>query len=86
MVILLYPLNISQSVPSGYSHSPWVFEVADTTLSGAVTMVTYKLQLNIIKLFRHLHSTLLLSYQLKNCYEMVFQYWHFGALNVWITE
>ena len=49
MVTLLYPLIICQSVSSGYSHSSWLFEVADTTLSGAVTMVTNKLQLNVQK-------------------------------------
>ena len=47
MVALLYPLIISQSVPSGYSHNSWLFEVADTTLSRAVTMVTIKLLLNV---------------------------------------
>ena len=41
---LVYPLITSQLLVSGYSHSSWLFEVADTTLSGAVTMVTNKLQ------------------------------------------
>ena len=46
MVTLLLPINYFPV--SGYSHSSWLFEVADTALSGAVTMVTNKLQLNFI--------------------------------------